>query len=121
MCEEIRVPLKHPRGSIKEAKVQYQESIDCEGHAFKAWIYMGTGKAIYAEMQGVITGTRLIRSFFEYGDNPDVGPRYMDNGLITHREEIKNIDGWIAWLIEYVSGLDPRDHFKFYKKAVGGF
>lgn len=30
-------------------------------------------------------------------------------------------EGWESWLKEYVSGLDPRDHFRFYSEAVGGF
>jgi hypothetical protein len=122
--EEMAVQLKHPRGSIKSARVLYEFAEDLQEtgeNAFRAWIYMGKGKATYAEMQTGAKGSRDIKSFYEYGDNPDVGPRYQENGEITHREQIDDLVDWKLWLKEYVSGLDPLDHFRFYREVVGGF
>lgn len=122
MTEEMQVALKYPRGTIKEARVKYGQALnDDNQNEFRAWIYMGKGKATYAEMQATVEGHNDIKSWFEYGDNPDVGPRYMDNGDITHRSVINSLDDWTAWLKEYVSGFDPLDHFRFYREAVGGF
>lgn len=118
MVEYMEVTLKNPRGSIKHARVLY-EVMDEGG--FRAWIYIGRGKVNYAEMQTVVSGAPSIRSFFEYDDNPDVSPTYIDNGYIRHRISICSLFDWESWLKKYVSGLDPRDHFRFYSEAVGGF
>lgn len=122
--EEMKVPLKRPVGSIKSARVLYEFADDIQEageNAFRAWIYLGKGRATYAEMQTAARGEHDIKSFFEYGDDPDTGPRYMDMGDITHRHRIENLSDWAAWLKEYVSGIDPRDAFNLYKEVVGGF
>ncbi len=118
MVEYMEVTLKNPRGSIKTCRVLYEEM---DEGGFRAWIYMGRGKVNYAEMQTVVSGNPYIQAFFEYGDNPDVGPRYMDVGVITHRIPICSLSDWESWLKEYVSGSDPRDQFRVYREVVGGF
>lgn len=122
--QEMIVILKHPRGSIETARVLYDFAEDLQEsgeNGLRAWIYMGEGPAIYAEYQTASIGARDIKSFLEFGDNPDIGPRYKENGGISHRCEIQSLDDWKAWLEEYVAGIDPRDAFRFYRESVGPF
>lgn len=121
MATEIKIALKHPRGSIRSARAEYDQALnDDNQNEFRAWIYLGKGQATYAEMQATIQGHYDIRSFYEYGDDPDVGPRYIDMGRITHRSPIQSLKDWKQWLREYVSGTDPRDAFRTYRKTVKG-
>jgi len=119
---EMEVKLKHPRGATDACKVFYKFDEELDG--FRAWLYMGGGHAVYAEHQSVSKGSRNIESFYEYPEiqgDLDVGPRYISAGHIYHRQEINSLDDWKAWLEEYVSGLDPRDAFRFYRDVVGAF
>ena len=127
MMEEINIDLRYPRGAIESARVLFDFAEDLEEageNGFRAWIYMGKAPAIYAEYQSASKGSRDIKSFFEFGDiqgDQDVGPRYQENGEISHRSEIKSLSDWQAWLEEYVSGIDPLDAFRFYRESVGPF
>ncbi len=124
---EMEVKLKHPRGAIDACKVFYKLDEDLQENGedgFRAWIYMGGGHTVYAEHQSVSKGSNIIESFYEYPDiqgDLDAGPRYVSAGQIYHRQEINSLDDWKAWLEEYVSGLDPRDAFRFYRDVVGAF
>jgi len=78
----------------------------------------------YAEYQSVEIGSNIIESFYEYPNiqgDLDVGPRYISAGQIYHRQAINSLEDWRAWLEEYVSGLDPRDAFRFIAMLWGHF
>lgn len=120
--DDFNVDLKRPRGKIDYARVQSGVALNGDNKTeYRAWIYIGRGKINYAEMQATEEGHTDIKSFFEYGDHPDIGPRYMDMGLITHRKPINSMNDWNEWLTEYAAGIDPYDAFKTYRKSVGGF
>lgn len=121
MVTKVRVPLKHRRGSIKSARLEYGQALNSANeNEYRAWIYLGKGETIYAEMQATVTGHYDIRRFYELSDEIDQEPRYIDMGRLTHRDQIKSLKDWRKWLKEYVSDIDPRDAFRTYRKIVVG-
>jgi len=115
--EEFEVELNKPRGALNRAKIYYSLDED----QFVAYIYIGRERVKYAEMQKVVRNEREIKTYYEFGDTPDVGPKYMEAGDITQRHPIASLKDWKDWLEEYAKGIDPRDAFRYYCDVVGGF
>lgn len=105
--ETLEIELNHPRGAIRTATVDIQEvpEGDFLGWNYRAWIYLA---GLTVEFQQGANGSRDIQSYFPF-EGRDT---YRTEGVIGHRAPINSAEDWVAWLQEYVAGIDPRDMFR---------
>ncbi len=113
MMEQIVIELNRPRGSIKTAIVIFEER---DGGFWAEIIYP---RGPYSEIQTAAKGSVDVDCLFQWDE--ENGPRNRDAGTATHREPISDIESWEQWLVEYVSGMDPRDAHRAYREVLGAF
>ena len=105
---EIVIPLKHPRGAIRTAKVLFEQTD--EGN-FRAWIYMADQTVEF--LQGA-TGSRDVETWYPFEDHDT----YRNAGRAYSREVVQSFEDWQSFVKEYAANLDPRDVFR-YRRAEG--
>ena len=106
MIDTLSIPLKRPRGAIREATVDLQDGDSTLGWNFRAWIKLA-GQTVEF-LQGT-TGSRDVETWYPFEEHDT----YRNAGRAYSREAIQSFEDWQKFVIEYVGNLDPRDTFKY--------